>query len=36
MGVIISDIFETELNNYKTYLRKIKPYYDEPIIWENN
>ncbi len=36
MGVNISDIFDTDLNDIKTYLRKIKPNYNEPIIWENN
>jgi hypothetical protein len=36
MGVVISDIFETELINTKTYLKKIKPGCINPIIWDNN
>ncbi len=36
MGVNIEDIFDSELFDSKTYLKKIKPNYNEPIIWENN
>jgi hypothetical protein len=36
MGVNISDIFDTELFDLKTYLKKLKPDCDKPIIWENN